>query len=55
MQDHWLPGTPGLKIAADRAPGSLLREGRPADRMNYVLKMNTGFGGVNGAIVLGYE
>jgi 3-oxoacyl-[acyl-carrier-protein] synthase II len=54
MQDHWLPGTPGLKAAAEGAPSSLLREGRAATRMNCVLKVNTGFGGVNGAIILGY-
>jgi 3-oxoacyl-[acyl-carrier-protein] synthase II len=55
MQERWLPGTPGLKIAAEGAPGSLVREGRPASQMNYVLKMNTGFGGINGALILGYE
>src|SRR5262249_19236818 len=55
MQERWLPGTPGLKTAAEGAPTTIVREGRPADRINYVLKMNTGFGGVNGAIILGYE
>jgi 3-oxoacyl-(acyl-carrier-protein) synthase len=54
MQQQWLPGTPGFKNAADGAPSSFMREGRPADRLNHVLKMNTGFGGVNGAIILGY-
>jgi 3-oxoacyl-[acyl-carrier-protein] synthase II len=54
MQEQWLPGTPGLKTAAHGAPGSLMREGQPANRLNHVLKMNTGFGGVNGAIILGY-
>lgn len=54
MEERLLPGTPGLKVAADHAPQSLLRDSRSADRMNYVLKMNTGFGGVNGAIILGY-
>jgi 3-oxoacyl-[acyl-carrier-protein] synthase II len=54
MQERWLPGTPGLRAAADGAPSSLLREGRAATRMNCVLKLNTGFGGVNGAIILGY-
>jgi 3-oxoacyl-[acyl-carrier-protein] synthase II len=55
MQERWLPGTPGLKTPAEGAPSTMLREGRPANRINYVLKMNTGFGGVNGAIILGYE
>lgn len=54
MQEQWLPGSPGLKNAADVAPSSFIREGRPANRLNHVLKMNTGFGGVNGAIILGY-
>jgi 3-oxoacyl-(acyl-carrier-protein) synthase len=55
MQERWLPGTPGLKNSAEGAPNNLLHEGRAASRMNYVLKMNTGFGGVNGTIVLGHE
>jgi 3-oxoacyl-(acyl-carrier-protein) synthase len=55
MQERWLPGTPGLKVAAEGAPAGMMRLGRAASRMNTVLKMNTGFGGVNGAIVLGYE
>jgi 3-oxoacyl-(acyl-carrier-protein) synthase len=54
VQERWLPGTPGLSNCAEGAPNNLLREGRPASQMNYVLKMNTGFGGVNGVIVLGY-
>ena len=54
MHDGWLPGTPGLTNFAEGAPNNLLREGRSASRMNYVLKMNTGFGGVNGVIVLGH-
>jgi 3-oxoacyl-[acyl-carrier-protein] synthase II len=54
MHERWLPGTPGLKVAAEGAPRSLVHEGRPADRLDYVLKMNTGFGGVNGVIILGY-
>jgi 3-oxoacyl-[acyl-carrier-protein] synthase II len=54
MQEGWLPGTPGLNVAAEGMPASLLREGRPERAMKHVLKMNTGFGGVNGAILLGY-
>ena len=55
MQERWLPGTHGLKTAAEGAPSSMVREGRPASRINHVLKMNTGFGGVNGVIILQYE
>jgi 3-oxoacyl-[acyl-carrier-protein] synthase II len=54
MHERWLPGTAGLKVAADGAPSSLMHEARPAGRLHYVLKMNTGFGGVNGVIILGY-
>jgi len=55
MQERWLPGTPGLANCAEGAPNNLLQEGRPASRLNYALKMNTGFGGVNGVIILGHE
>lgn len=54
MQEGWLPGTPGLQDPAEGAPAGLLREGRSEGQLEHVLKMNTGFGGVNGAIVLGY-
>jgi 3-oxoacyl-[acyl-carrier-protein] synthase II len=54
MQDGLLPGTPRLSVAADGAPASLVREPRPADRLDHVLKLNTGFGGINGALILGH-
>ena len=47
-----LPGTPGLRDRDPVAPPSLLAEpahGRPIRRL---LKMNAGFGGTNGALVL---
>ena len=52
MQEKLLPGTPGLSVAADGVPASIVREPRPAARLNNVLKLNTGFGGINGALVL---
>lgn len=55
LQDHLLPGTPRLSVAAEGTPESLLREPRPAVRLNHVLKLNTGFGGINGALVLCHE
>ncbi|MBE0542485.1 MAG: beta-ketoacyl-[acyl-carrier-protein] synthase family protein [Verrucomicrobia bacterium] len=55
LEDRWLPGTPRLRTAADGAPASLLLEPRATDRLDHVLKLNTGFGGVNGALVLGHE
>jgi 3-oxoacyl-(acyl-carrier-protein) synthase len=55
MQEQLLPGTPGLSAAAEGTPASLLRQPRAASRLKHVLKLNTGFGGVNGALVLGHE
>jgi 3-oxoacyl-(acyl-carrier-protein) synthase len=55
MQEQLLPGTPGLSVAAEGTPASLLRQPRAASRLKYVLKLNTGFGGVNGALVLSHE
>jgi len=55
MREKFLPGTPGLKIPAEGVPASLVRESRPLEKLNRVLKLNTGFGGVNGALILGYE
>jgi 3-oxoacyl-(acyl-carrier-protein) synthase len=54
MRENFLPGTPGLKIPAEGVPASLVREPRPVEKLNRVLKLNTGFGGVNGALILGH-
>ncbi len=53
MEEGWLPGTPGLVTPAEGAPSGLVREPRPAT-LNHVLKLNTGFGGANGALILGH-
>jgi 3-oxoacyl-[acyl-carrier-protein] synthase II len=55
MTEQFLPGTPGLNNADAVAPARLVREPRPADRLKHVLKMNVGFGGVNGALILSHE
>jgi 3-oxoacyl-(acyl-carrier-protein) synthase len=55
MQEGVLPGTPRLGIPADGTPGGLLREPIRGKTLDYVLKLNTGFGGVNGAVVLGHD
>jgi 3-oxoacyl-(acyl-carrier-protein) synthase len=55
IQERLLPGTPRLKVAAEGAPSSLVLEPRAATRLDRVLKLNTGFGGANGALVLRYE
>ncbi len=55
MQEELLPGTPRLKVAAEGTPAGLLYEPRHASGLTHVLKLNVGFGGINGAIVLSYE
>ena len=52
MRGNFLPGTPRLSMAAEDAPANLLREPRPDVRLRHVLKLNTGFGGMNGALIL---
>ena len=52
MENNFLPGTPRLNLPADGAPASLVREPRAAPRLKNVLKLNTGFGGMNGALIL---
>ena len=52
MQERWLPGTPRLNVAAVGAPASLVLQPRSVARLDHVLKLNTGFGGVNGALIL---
>lgn len=52
MQERLLPGTPRLSHPAEGAPASLLSAPRPATRLKHVLKLNTGFGGANGALIL---
>ena len=55
MEDGFLPGTPRLETPADFAPASLVKEPRPVSRLKHVLKLNTGFGGANGALILQKE
>jgi 3-oxoacyl-(acyl-carrier-protein) synthase len=54
MQDDFLPGTPRLSQAAEGTPAGLVREPRPVARLKNVLKLNTGFGGLNGALILSH-
>ena len=55
IQGNFLPGTPRLTLAADGTPPSLVREPRFDVRLKNVLKLNTGFGGLNGALILSHE
>ena len=55
MQNNFLPGTPRLGVAAEGMPARLLREPSFDVRLKNVLKLNTGFGGMNGALILSHE
>ncbi len=52
MQERLLPGTPRLNHAAEDTPPSLVKTPRSVTRLNHILKLNTGFGGMNGALIL---
>ena len=52
MRERRLPGTPRLGIPAEGSPADLVLEPRSVSRLDHVLKLNTGFGGVNGALIL---
>jgi 3-oxoacyl-(acyl-carrier-protein) synthase len=55
METGWLPGTPRLRERDPLAPDSLVVEPRPAAKLERVLKINSGFGGANAALVLERE
>jgi 3-oxoacyl-(acyl-carrier-protein) synthase len=54
IHEKILPGTPRLNSAAENVPAEIVREPRRVAKLNRVLKLNTGFGGVNGALILGH-
>lgn len=54
LRKNILPGTPRLNSPADGVPANLVREPRPVAKLNHVLKLNTGFGGINGAVILSH-
>jgi 3-oxoacyl-(acyl-carrier-protein) synthase len=54
MQENFLPGTPRLNVTAEGVPASIVRKPRPVAKLNHVLKLNTGFGGTNGALILSH-
>jgi len=55
MREQFLPGTPRLSTIAEGLPASLIKEPSLAKQLKHVLKLNTGFGGVNGALILSHE
>ena len=54
MQEHRLPGTPRLNNLAEGVPAKLMKAPRVVARLNHLLKLNTGFGGANGALILSH-
>lgn len=54
LQEKFLPGTPRLNTIAEGLPASLVKEPRLASQLKHMLKLNTGFGGVNGALILSH-
>ncbi len=54
MQENFLPGTPRLNVAAEGVPKNILREPNFNVRVKNILKLNTGFGGTNGALILSH-
>jgi 3-oxoacyl-(acyl-carrier-protein) synthase len=54
MQERLLPGTPRLSHAAEATPPSLVKTPRAVTKLNHILKLNTGFGGMNGALILSH-
>lgn len=55
LEEQFVPGTPRLQTIAEGLPASLVKEPRPETQLKHVLKLNTGFGGVNGAFILSHE
>jgi len=55
ITEKFLPGTAGLKQLADGFPLSVIASPQPNQKPTNVLKLNTGFGGVNGALILSHE
>ena len=54
MRENFLPGTPRLNVAAEGVPVGIVREPRAGVRLKNILKLNTGFGGMNGALILSH-
>jgi 3-oxoacyl-(acyl-carrier-protein) synthase len=52
MENDFIPGTPSLSVAAESTPKSLVKEPRNGVKLKNVLKLNTGFGGMNWALIL---
>ena len=54
LRGNFLPGTPRLESPAEGVPASLVRAPRTVAPLKNVLKLNTGFGGLNGALILSH-
>lgn len=54
-REQMLPGTPRLDTPAAGAPASLLKQPQLNTQARHILKLGTGFGGVNAALVIRHE
>jgi len=54
MREGIMPGTPRLADPDEGAPARLLREPVRGARMQHVMKLNVGFGGINSALVFSH-
>ncbi len=55
LEHQFLPGTPRLQQSPEDFPASLIKSPQTAAGLRRVLKLNTGFGGINGALLLCHE
>ncbi len=51
-REHWVPGTPGFRTPDPDAPARVADTPRRSVSCRRILKMNSGFGGTNSAVVL---
>ncbi|MBC8453827.1 beta-ketoacyl-[acyl-carrier-protein] synthase family protein [PVC group bacterium] len=47
-----MPGTPGFSTPDEEAPVNILKDPRPDTEFSRILKINSGFGGMNSALIL---
>ena len=52
LQESFCPAHRAWNTIAEGLPASLVKEPRAAAHLQHILKLNTGFGGVNGAFYL---
>lgn len=55
LEENFLPGTPRLENIAIDLPSTLIKSPQFQTPLKHVMKLNTGFGGVNGALLFKHE